>query len=137
MHSRSLPRLLLRLAACVRLRCPHCGEGRILRHPYAAHPACPVCGLAFQRDEGDFWGTVVFAYTFGGIAGLAAAAALLRLGVERWQPIAFAASGAALAAILLTFPFARSLWIHLLYLTRGHYEEYRPPDAGAAGRRAP
>jgi hypothetical protein len=30
--------------------------------------------------------------------------------------------------VLVVFPFAKAQWITLLYFTRGHYEEYRPPQ---------
>ena len=118
----------------VDLRCPHCRRGRIFRNPWLAHERCPVCGLVFQRDEGDFWGGVVFTYTYAGIVSLGVAALLIRLGVQDWERIAYGAAGAAIAAVLAIFPFAKAQWIALLYATRGHYEEYRPPDGNAGPR---
>jgi uncharacterized protein (DUF983 family) len=127
MRIRSVPQVLLQVLRSADLRCPHCRRGPIYRLPYVAHERCPVCGLAFQRDEGDFWGGVVFSYGYACIVGLAVAGLLFRLGVEHWETIAYAAAGAAVAAVLVVFPFAKAQWIALLYATRGHYEEYRPP----------
>jgi uncharacterized protein (DUF983 family) len=118
---------LLGLLLAVRLRCPHCRKSGLYRRPYVLHAHCPVCGLAFERDEGDFWGGVVFSYVYAGVAGLALAALLIVLGVTRWDWIAYAAAGTAALTALAVFPFAKAQWITLLYLTRGHYEEYRPP----------
>lgn len=129
----SIPRVLLTLPLAVTLRCPHCRQGRLFRKPYVIHERCPVCGLAFERDEGDFWGGMVFSYTFGGLAGLALAAVLVQLGWQDWETLAYLCAGAAVLTILLLFPVAKALWIWLLYLTRGGYEEYRPPDPGSAG----
>ncbi|HKI99450.1 MAG TPA: DUF983 domain-containing protein [bacterium] len=124
----SIPRLLLRLPLSVTLRCPHCRQGRIFRKPYVINEECPVCRLAFQRDEGDFWGGVVFSYTAAGIVGLAVAALLMMLGVQNPEHIAYASAAAAVVTVLLVFPYAKSLWIWLLFFTRGQYEEYRPPQ---------
>ena len=38
----------------LRLRCPKCGSGGILRHWFALVPACPRCGLAFDRGESGY-----------------------------------------------------------------------------------
>ncbi len=122
-------RLLLACLRSFRLRCPHCRRGRIFRNPYAAHRACGECGLVFQRDEGDFWGGMVFSYTFAAVIGLGTAGALLLARVEQWETLVYSSAFVALASILVHFPFAKSLWIHLLYATRGQLEEYRPPRA--------
>lgn len=127
----SLSHMLVTLPRAVTLRCPHCRKGRLFRKVYALNERCPVCGLVFERDEGDFWGSVVINYTFGSLAGLAAAVAvaLMQLGWEDWGNITYFAAGVGVATILLLFPFAKSLWIWLLFLTRGGYEEYRPPGS--------
>jgi uncharacterized protein (DUF983 family) len=128
MLKRSVPRVLWQVLRSADLRCPHCRRAGLYRRPYLAHERCPACGLVFQRDEGDFWGAVVFTYTYAGGVGLLLAALLFRLGVQRWETIAYAAAGATVLAALAAFPFAKAQWIALLYHTRGHYEEYRPPE---------
>ena len=127
-HPRSVPYVLWQVLRSVTLRCPHCRRARIMRNPYVAHERCPACGLTFQQDEGDFWGTVVFAYTYGGIVGLIVAALMVLAGVEHWETIAYVSATATVVAVLAVFPFAKAQWITLLYFTRGHYEEYRPPE---------
>lgn len=126
MRISALFRLLRHLAYSLTLRCPHCHGTGLMRNPYLAHERCAACGLTYLREDGDFWGTVVLCYGLSGVVGLGAAVLLLQLGVERWETVTYAAAGAAVGAILLFFPLVKSLWIYLLYFTRGHYEEYRP-----------
>ena len=85
-------------------------------------------GYTFQGETGDFWGGVVFSYAFAGILGMFTGAMLTVFG---WLSIAdrvYVSTGVGFVSILLCFPFAKSLWIHLLYNTRGKYDEYRPPS---------
>jgi len=134
MTSHGWLRVPLQVLRSVDLRCPHCRRGRVFRNPWLARERCPTCGLVFLRDEGDFWGGVVFNYTYAGIVGMAVAALLVKLGVQDWEWIAYGAAAAVVLSVLTLFPFAKAQWIALLYATRGHYEEYRPPDRGAEER---
>jgi uncharacterized protein (DUF983 family) len=45
---------LLPFVRALALRCPQCGGGGILRHWFALHPACPTCGLDFDRGESGY-----------------------------------------------------------------------------------
>ena len=46
----------------LRLRCPRCGSGGILRQWFKMRDQCPTCGLALERGESsDFW---IGAYVF-------------------------------------------------------------------------
>jgi uncharacterized protein (DUF983 family) len=42
-----------------RNRCPHCGRGPIYRGWADQLPACPSCGLVYERHPGDTWLYVV------------------------------------------------------------------------------
>ena len=117
---------VLRLLRFVTLRCPNCRGDFMPRNPYLFRTQCAQCGLIYQADEGDFWGSVVFSYTFAGVSGLTVAYVLHRLQWFGWETILYAAAGAAVASILLLFPFAKSAWIYTLFFTRGQYEEFRP-----------
>ena len=44
------------LLRALRLRCPRCGIGRLLRSWFSLREACAECGLRFERDEQeDYW----------------------------------------------------------------------------------
>lgn len=129
-------KLLFHLLSSVRMRCPHCRRSRLARHYFAFRERCGTCGYVFQGESGDFWGTVVILYTIAGTLGIATGAVLIGWGVGTLTAQIYAATLVAAGGALLCFPFAKSLWIHLLYRTRGHFEEYRPPEdfrPGAGG----
>src|SRR3954463_15265264 len=51
----------------LRLRCPRCGGGRILRGWFKMVGRCPTCGLALERGESsEVW---IGAYVFNLVAG--------------------------------------------------------------------
>ena len=43
------------LARGIRLRCPHCGEGRLRESWLKLRAKCPECGLRTDRGEEDFF----------------------------------------------------------------------------------
>src|ERR1700722_17648025 len=43
------------------LRCPNCGKRGIFKSMFELRPACPHCGMRFDRGEDDYWiGTYLF-----------------------------------------------------------------------------
>src|SRR5690606_6998856 len=48
-------RILRLLGRGIRLRCPHCGEGKLRGTWLHLKPKCPVCGLRTNRGEEDFF----------------------------------------------------------------------------------
>ena len=45
---RELPKLFGR---ALRLRCPNCGKGALLRHWFQLQDNCSVCGFRYERGE--------------------------------------------------------------------------------------
>ncbi|MBI4082076.1 MAG: DUF983 domain-containing protein [Candidatus Lambdaproteobacteria bacterium] len=121
-------KLMLNLLRSLRLRCPHCGQGRLTRNYFVFNERCDNCAYVFQGDPGDFWGTVVMLYTAAGILGIATGAVLIGMGIGDIEFQIYTAAIVVAASALALFPLVKSLWIHLLYHTRGHFEEYRAPD---------
>ena len=121
-------RILYQLLFSFTLRCPHCRQERMLRLPYGFHHHCSNCKLVYQGDTGDFWGGVVISYTFAGLVGMGIGLVMTWMGGFGWETTIYTSALSGLASILVVFPFAKSLWIYLLYHTRGQYEDYRPPE---------
>src|SRR4051812_37543443 len=46
-------------------RCPRCHKGHMFRGLFAMNDPCPVCGLLYQREEGDFLGAMYISYVLG------------------------------------------------------------------------
>ena len=48
--------------ALVRMRCPHCCEGKIYLRGMKMNERCPVCNLHFEREPGYFMGALYISY---------------------------------------------------------------------------
>ncbi|MBI3991896.1 MAG: DUF983 domain-containing protein [Candidatus Lambdaproteobacteria bacterium] len=120
----NLSRFLLRSFS---FRCPHCGVGRLTHRLYGFNHHCEHCGYAYLPDDGDFWGGVVICYALAGIIGIGAGGLLVSFADVSVQALIYAATLTTVAAVLALFPLSKSVYTYLLYYTRGHEEEYRPP----------
>ena len=47
------------LGRCLRLRCPACGESKIVTHPFHIRHHCPHCLALFKREDGFFVGAIL------------------------------------------------------------------------------
>jgi ribosomal protein S27E len=47
------------LGRCLRLRCPACGESRIVTQPFHIRHHCPNCLALFKREDGFFVGAIL------------------------------------------------------------------------------
>lgn len=95
----------------IRLRCPHCGQGRIFVNYFRMHPRCSTCGLRFQREPGYFLGSIYFNY---GVTAMIVTAGYLGclFGTNIPTQILLPIFGAwCLLFPLWFFRYARSLWL--------------------------
>jgi uncharacterized protein (DUF983 family) len=114
----------------LRLRCPRCGGGGILRTWFKMADRCPTCGLALERGESsEFW---IGAYVFNLVAG-----EVLAIGIpvvwmiassprQPWTAIEVTAVVLALVLPMAFFPFSRTLWL-------AWDLSFRPAEPGDAG----
>lgn len=119
-------RIILGILRSLDMRCPNCHQGQLMKNWFEVNPACPVCSYEFQKESGDFWGGMVFSYTYAAVAGLAAAGVLIALDALTWSQRVYVAVAFGVASILLLHPITRANWVALMFQTRGQYEEYRP-----------
>jgi len=115
--TRVRPSLDAVLVNALRLRCPHCRQGRVFRGwPNRILPRCPACGLSYFCESGYYLGGMILTYIFTAL--VLVASYLLSL----LFPIPYRLSqGTELAlwvsfAVLLTLSFVRpaySLWLSL------------------------
>ena len=47
------------LGRSMRLRCPACGESKIVTHPFHIRHHCPNCFALFKREDGFFVGAIL------------------------------------------------------------------------------
>ncbi len=121
------------LGRALRLRCPHCGEGRLLVHWFRLHDRCPVCGLALERgDEGYQVGS----YTLN-IVGVELLFALCFVGIAAatwpdvpWTLLQYGGGALMVVGPLLAFPFARAVFLACDLMMR-------PPESSDFGDPTP
>jgi uncharacterized protein (DUF983 family) len=97
------------------LRCPHCHRGRLMKNWFVVNETCGVCGYAFLKETGDFWGGMVFSYTYAGLVAMIVAGVLVAFEALSWSQRVYVAMACGVLSIVV--------------LTRGQYEDYRPPTA--------
>jgi uncharacterized protein (DUF983 family) len=128
--------LLLR---ALRRSCPICGAGAMFRSHFRINKTCPVCKVTFWRDPGEVLGAMYFdwAVAMGTFLCLWAALAWLTNLSEMAQ--FFILSIASAAAVVICYPWSRSFWTILVYLSGGierpplrvipggHHEPAPPP----------
>jgi uncharacterized protein (DUF983 family) len=123
----------------VRLRCPHCGQGKPFVSWFRMRPRCPVCGLAFERGEEGYQ---VGSYMFNIVAAeLIFAAIFLGAVIATWPTPPWTlleVGGIALMIVIpvLFFPFSKLLFLAFdLAFRPAAREELRPPAGGAPAAR--
>ena len=101
------------LVRALRLRCPHCGRGRLFSGLFRMHEACPACGASFKREQGFYLGSIYINYGFT-VLGTGALYALLVLGLGWSHETTLAVClGAAVVFPIWFFRWARSLLVAL------------------------
>src|SRR5262245_60179424 len=105
-------------SAIIHGRCPRCREGAIFRLPVwrgylAMHERCPVCGLKFEREPGDFLGAMYVSYLVSVPPVLVLLRVLWRVLGWRFDLAVLGAFVAYLPAVPVVTRAARVVWMHL------------------------
>jgi uncharacterized protein (DUF983 family) len=104
------------LARALRLRCPNCGASGMNVHWLKVKPHCSKCGLRFDRGEHDYF---IGAYTINLIVAELIVVFALVVGMlitwpdVPWNKLMWGLLPLAIAAPMITLPFARSIWLAL------------------------
>jgi uncharacterized protein (DUF983 family) len=117
----SLGRVLAVVWRTLRLRCPHCGRGPVLKSFNAVHERCSGCGFRFCRsDDNYFSGAMFFGLLIGeglAVLGILVAIALTSPNVP-WDAIQYGAPLVLLGVMVLVFPLSRVVWLAIDVLVR-------------------
>lgn len=108
---------LLRL---LRLRCPHCGKGRVLRGRSVLE-ACTACGFQYRRsDQNYFTAAIVVNYFIcGAIFALSFLATLLITWPNvPWDVLTYAFPIAMVGIVVLLHPIAKVVWLTIDVIVR-------------------
>lgn len=103
----------------MRLTCPACGQGRIYRSLQQMNPECPHCGVRFEREEGDFLGAMVIAYSITAMLVAAGVFILLLLTDMSATAHIILWSTAATLFLVTTYRNMKGIWIGILHVMVG------------------
>jgi uncharacterized protein (DUF983 family) len=110
----SARRALDALLSALRLRCPHCRRGKVLRRWYGMHERCAGCGFRYERsDENYFQGAMVVNFLIGGFTFLTSLLAVLVLSWPDvpWNGLTFGAPVVMIAFMVLLYPISKVVWL--------------------------
>jgi uncharacterized protein (DUF983 family) len=99
--------------------CPNCEQGRVLKTPFSLKEKCPVCGVRFERSEGEGTGAMMLTIS---LVPLPVILLMFFLLTRPGAPAALIVIGSMLLVIvacLIFYPLARCLWLGVTYLGGG------------------
>ncbi|MEP6991212.1 MAG: DUF983 domain-containing protein [bacterium] len=129
----SMGRALLLASRALRLRCPHCGTGRVLSGFNTVHERCSACGFHFCRSDDEYFSGAMF---FGMMIG--ETLAILGIGAAIWATypdvpwsfLQYAIPLVLLGVMVLLFPVSRVVWLAIDVLLRPVEPSELVPSAG-------
>lgn len=102
------------LARGLRLRCPHCGGGPVLKSWFKLRVRCGSCGLRLERGEHDYFaGSLLLNYCLSGVLFLVVLAIVIISSWPEvpWDALQYGAPLGIIATPFVLFPFTKLLWL--------------------------
>ena len=112
-----LPRLgsLLRLLGRgLRLRCPHCGKGPVLKNWLKLRDRCGTCGLRLARGEHDYFvGSMLLNFCLSGVLFLLTLVVIMLVSWPDvpWDTLQIVLPLLIIVVPVVIFPFTKLLWL--------------------------
>lgn len=103
------------LRAVLRLRCPYCGRGHVIKAHFQVHERCDTCGFRFCRD-GDpsyFGGASFVNYMVSGGFGVTTLVltAILAWPNVPWDMLSFVLPALTLGVAAAFYPMSKVIWL--------------------------
>lgn len=110
----SAGRAFTALASLVRLRCPNCRRGPVLKGWYRVHERCSSCHFRYERSDENYFAGAVFVHFM--LSGFSFAASLLLFLMLSWPTVPWTALtvGTPIAMLLFAvafFPISKVVWL--------------------------
>lgn len=105
------------------LRCPNCERGHMFRGLFQIEERCPVCGVCFERAEGESIGGTMLNLSIAEV--LTVSGLIVTEGVLH-APLAFELIfwvSFNILFVVLFYRHARAIWVAVNYLTVGLYPD--------------
>lgn len=106
----------------LRVRCPRCGGGHILRGWFHLAERCPTCGLQLERGEeedyylGGMLLNIILAVLIFGVGFLGAL--LVMWPDVHWEGLEYVLGGAMIFLPIALYPVSRVLWLAIDRIVR-------------------
>src|SRR5579864_2417791 len=119
----TLSRAARLIGRALRLRCPNCGRGRVLKSWFALRERCSACQVWLEREEGYFVGAMAVNIIIGEFLPVIGAVVVIVLTWPNppWNALQIAVPVAMGVFPVVLFPFSRTLWLALDWT-------FRPPS---------
>jgi uncharacterized protein (DUF983 family) len=117
----SASRALLLASRALRLRCPNCGKGRVLKSFNSVHHHCSVCGFRFMRSDDDYFsGAMFFGMMIGETLAVLAIGAAIWITYPNipWDFLQYAIPVVLLGVMIALFPVSRVVWLAIDVMLR-------------------
>jgi uncharacterized protein (DUF983 family) len=98
----------------LRLRCPNCGGGPVMRGWFKMRERCGTCGIRIERGEHDYFvGSMLFNYIVAGLLLLGALAVTVVVTWPNvpWGTLQFLGPVLIVVAVVGLFPFSKLIWL--------------------------
>jgi len=103
----------------MQLKCPACRAGRVYRNLTEIHHACPACGVVFEREEGDFLGAIVVAYSITAVlVGVGVTAVEMLTDLDPMLHVLLWSLATTLF-LFLTYRNMKGIWLGILHVMVG------------------
>lgn len=117
----SVARAAALLGRALRLRCPHCGRGKLFAHRFAVRDRCAACGFRFERSDDHYFGGAVFCNLMlaEGLFFVSFVTALVTLWPNvPWDALTYGSMAAMVILPVVLHPFSKALWLTVDVLVR-------------------
>ena len=117
----SVGRALVVAWRALRLRCPHCGGGPVLKSFNVVHDHCSGCGFRFCRSDDDYFsGAMFFGMLIGETLAVLGIVGMIWITAPDipWDALQYGIPLVLFAVLVLIFPFSRVVWLAVDVLVR-------------------
>ncbi|MBK8027385.1 MAG: DUF983 domain-containing protein [Chloroflexi bacterium] len=115
----------------VRARCPNCGQGALFAKFFKMNHLCPVCGVRFERQDGESIGGMVLNFSFAVVTALAGFFIVEALYHPPLLTQMLLWSVYTLVVVLGLYRSTRGVWVAVAYLTGGVKRDDETQEKGS------
>jgi len=109
------------LSRLVRLKCPHCGGGRVLERLGRIRERCSACRFRYERSDENYFGGAMFVnFMLGAGTFVASFLAIIAFSWPSvpWDALTYGAPAVLVVGMVLLHPVSKVVWLTVDVLVR-------------------